>query len=121
SELTAWKSAVGLLNKLNELNTKYPGHVYMLAHSMGNVVAGEALHLAENNQVINTYIASQGATPAHTYDSTITNLINFTYTSSKIPNYLNWQALASYGPTTPNIYGNRLAGNSAAAGRRVNF
>ena len=43
SEYQAWQSATGLLNKLTALNIQYPGQVYMLAHSMGNVVAGEAL------------------------------------------------------------------------------
>ena len=46
SEFTAWRSAVGLLNKLNDLSAKYPGRAYLLGHSMGNVVAGEALRLA---------------------------------------------------------------------------
>ncbi len=115
SEYTAWKSATGLLNKLNKLNAQYPGHVYMLAHSMGNVVAGEALRLAGSNQIVRTYIATQGAIPAHVYDSTVTNLIDYTHSNPKSP-------LGAPGhPKTPNIYGDRLAGNSAAVGRRVNF
>ena len=69
SELQAWKSAQGLLNKLNDLNAIYPGHVYLMAHSLGNVVAGEALLLA-TNQVVNTYVAMQGAVAAHAYDPT---------------------------------------------------
>jgi hypothetical protein len=103
---------------LNDLNRQYPGHVYLLAHSMGNVVAGEALRLAGNNQTVNTYIASQGAIPAHVYDGANTNLINFTHTNPKIP---SWLTRASWGPDTPNIYGNRLAGNSAGVGRRINY
>ncbi len=71
SESNAWHSARGLLNKLTELNTQYPGNVYLMAHSMGNVVAGEALRLA-TNAVVNTYIALQGAVPAHAYDPTTT-------------------------------------------------
>src|ERR1700710_419225 len=62
SEFTAWESAVGLLNKLTDLNTEYPGHVYVLGHSMGNVVTGEALRLAAqqgSGQIVNTYVASQ--------------------------------------------------------------
>lgn len=57
SEYQAWQSAAGLLNKLNDLNAEYPNHVYMLAHSMGNIVAGEALRLAaqdEDGQLVNT-------------------------------------------------------------------
>ncbi|MFZ1073505.1 MAG: alpha/beta hydrolase, partial [Verrucomicrobiia bacterium] len=70
SESNAWASAKGLLNLLTNLNSQYPGKVYLTAHSHGNVVAGEALRLAGNNQVVNTYIAMQGAVPAHSYDPT---------------------------------------------------
>jgi hypothetical protein len=73
SESNAWASATGLLNKLNDLNAEYPGNVYLMAHSMGNVVAGEALKLAGGNQVVNTYVAMQGAVPAHCYDSSTAN------------------------------------------------
>jgi pimeloyl-ACP methyl ester carboxylesterase len=73
SESNAWASATGLLNKLNDLNVLYPGHVYLLAHSMGNVVAGEAMRQAGNNQAVNTYIAMQGAVPAHCYDPSTVN------------------------------------------------
>jgi hypothetical protein len=117
SEFTAWKSAAGLLNKLASLNAQYPGHVYMLAHSMGNVVAGEALRLAGTNQILNTYVAGQGAIPAHVYDSTVSNLIDFTHANSSIPGFFT---RSSYGPDTPNIYTNWLTGNSAAVGRRIN-
>jgi hypothetical protein len=72
SEGQAWNSAQGLLNKLKDLNTEYPGHVYLMAHSLGNVVAGEALRLAGSNQVVNTYVAMQGAVSAHAYDPTTT-------------------------------------------------
>ena len=50
------------------MNDSYPNHVYLFAHSMGNVVAGEALKLAGSSQVVNTYIAMQGAIAAHCYD-----------------------------------------------------
>ena len=124
SEFQAWKSAKGLLNKLNDLNAKYPGHVYLLAHSMGNVVAGEALRLAGTNKVVNTYVGSQGAVTAHAYDGSITNstyLLPFTYAYPTGPLSLLPGFLTHYGPDTPNIYTNRLAGNSAGVGRRVNF
>jgi hypothetical protein len=118
-ESNAWTSATGLLNKLNDLNAKYPGQVYLLAHSMGNIVAGEALRLAGTNQVVNTYVASQAAIPAHVYDSTVTNTLQFSY---QYPSGLLY-ALGSvnYGPFTPNIYGNWFAGNSGGTGRRVSF
>ena len=70
SESNAWASATGLMNLLTQLNTEYPGNVYLMAHSMGNVVAGEALRLAGTNQLVNTYAAMQAAIPAHCYDPT---------------------------------------------------
>jgi len=108
SERQAWLSGAGLLSKLTALNSQYPGHVYVLAHSMGNVVAGEALRLAGTNQVVNTYVASQAAVTAHTYDP-------------NIPNYSFVYSPISSAPTTPNIYGNWLAGNSGGVGKRINF
>jgi hypothetical protein len=70
SESNSWASGAGLLNKLNDLNAQYPGKVYLIAHSMGNVAAGEALRLAGGSQVVNTYVALQGAVSAHAYDPT---------------------------------------------------
>ena len=49
SEFNAWQSGLGLLYKLTDLYNQYPGHVYMIAHSMGNIVAGEALRYAGTN------------------------------------------------------------------------
>src|SRR5208283_5950966 len=69
SESNAWASATGLLNLLTSLDSEYPGHLYMTAHSHGNIVASEALRLAGNNQMVNTYIAMQGAISAHCYDA----------------------------------------------------
>jgi hypothetical protein len=113
SEYTAWKSGAGLLNKLNDLNAKYPGRVYMLAHSMGNVVAGEALRLSGGSRVVNTYVASQGAVSAHTYDTNIANY-SFVYFAFGVP--------LSLSADTPNIYGNWFSGNNGgAAGQVVNF
>jgi hypothetical protein len=123
SEYQAWKSAQGLLNKLTDLNAKYPGQVYLLAHSMGNVVAGEALRLADNNQVVNTYVASQAAIPAHVYDASISNpfLLQFIYNNPLVPDIGEPMGF-NYGPTTPNIYGDWLAGNYGGGARQlVNF
>jgi pimeloyl-ACP methyl ester carboxylesterase len=113
SEYQAWQSAQGLLNKLNELNAQYPNHIYLLAHSMGNIVAGDALRRAGNNQIVKTYVASQAAVTAHTYD---TNIANYSFTVNlggvNVP----------FGPNTPNIYGNWFAGNSGGgAGQVINF
>lgn len=69
SEFNAWRSGLGLKNMLTRLNILYPGNAYLMAHSMGNVVAGEALKLAGTNQLVNCYVAMQGAVASHAYDT----------------------------------------------------
>lgn len=124
SEYQAYQSAQGLANKLDQLNTEYPGHVYVLAHSMGNVVTGTALELAAQEgmgQVANTYVASQGAISAHNYDASVTspNLLPFTY---EYPSgFLNTLGTNNYGPYAPDIYVNRLTNTVAAVGQRFNY
>jgi hypothetical protein len=92
SEFKAWKSGPGLRVHLHELNNKYPGRVRVLAHSMGNVVMGEAMRLEATSptpeQLIHTYVATQAAIPAHCYDSSTPEFV----------------FLPGYGPTTPNVY-----------------
>lgn len=107
SEFNAWLSANGLLNKLAGLNSQYPGHVYLMAHSMGNVVAGEALRMAGTNQMVNTYIAMQGAVPAHGYDASTPNRNT----------YLPPDCYAHYSTNGAACYFN----GSAGAGTYVNF
>jgi hypothetical protein len=102
---------------LNDLNTQYPGRIYVLAHSMGNVVVGEALRLAGTSQVVNTYVASQAAVTAHTYDPTVANY-SFERSIPVFGTVINF----NLGPNTPNIYGNWFAGNyGGGAGRVVSF
>jgi hypothetical protein len=70
SEWQAWKSGVGLRNLLTNLNQKYPNQVRLSAHSMGAVVAGEALRISSTNPpLVDVYVAMQGAIPSHCYDS----------------------------------------------------
>jgi len=112
-EYNAWNSSDGLLNLLETLHTTYGNNVYMLAHSMGNIVAGEALRKAAQQglgQLVNTYVASQGAVPGHCYDSTLSDA-----------DLLDFGPAGFYGPTTANIYNDWLATNSAAVGTRINF
>jgi len=106
SESNAWASATGLLGKLNDLHTAYSGHVYLMAHSMGNVVAGEALNQA-GSQVVNTYVAMQGAVPAHCYDASTANRVTRTE-----PDYY-----AHYWTNGASSYFNDTAG----AGTYVNY
>jgi hypothetical protein len=109
SEYQAWQSAAGLKSRLAALNIQYPGRVYMLAHSMGNVVASEALRLAGTTNLINTYVASQAAIPAETYDASITNYSFY---------YPPW----SLAPQTPDIYQNWFATNDGnSAGQIIGF
>ncbi len=68
SEQNAWKSATPLNALLQSLDASYPGEVRLMAHSMGNVVAGEALNLMGTNQLVHSYAAMQAAIPAHCYD-----------------------------------------------------
>ena len=79
-----------------------------MAHSMGNVVAGEALRKAGPNPVVNAYVAMQGAVPAHCYDPTT--------------------ATRNYGFRTPNRYAHYWTdampcyfAATAGAGAYVNF
>ena len=114
SESNAWASAKGLLNLLTNLNAEYPGHVYMTAHSHGTVVAGEALRQATQQglgQIVNTYVAMQGAVAAHAYDPTTPV-----------------RSLGIYDSGTPNRYAHYYTDSSpcyfngsAGAGTYVNF
>jgi hypothetical protein len=80
SEWTAWQSGQGLKNLLVAKNIQYPGQVYVMAHSMGNVATGEALREA-GGQIVNTYVASQGAISARAYDNTIVQDVPYTLTT----------------------------------------
>ncbi|WP_404424433.1 alpha/beta hydrolase [Nibricoccus sp. IMCC34717] len=121
-EWTAWRSAAGLKTHLEALNRRYPGQVYMLAHSMGNVVAGEALQLAAlagTGAIVNTYVASQAALPAHCYDGSRTDLDldPFFTAMTKIGRTFDGSTF----PQTANVYRGWLATNGNAAANRINF
>lgn len=107
SEFNAWKSGEGLYRLITNLNATYPGRVYLTAHSMGNIVAAEALRKAGASQIVNTYIGMQAAIASHAYDPTTTNrslgiLDSFTYDrhaeywTNGAPCYLNGVQGASH-------------------------
>ena len=108
SENNAWQCGSALLNRINQLNSGgHSGKVRVLAHSQGNVVAGEALRLA-SGQVVHTYIATQPAIAGDCYQT----------------------GLAAYFTTytTPNVFANYplngapyLAGVSGKAGQRYDY
>ncbi len=119
-EFSAWQSGAPLERLLISLHGAY-GVVNLLAHSMGNVVAGEALRIAGQSgagQLVNTYVASQAAVPGHCYDPTLTdrNLLDFNNI-----NVLGHSLPGLYGPVTPNIYNNWMMPPSLAMSGKANF
>lgn len=68
SEFRAWLSADALVGVFNALNKD--GTLRVLAHSMGNVVVGEALRRYAGVK-LHTYIACQAALSAHYFDNTV--------------------------------------------------
>ena len=92
SELRAWRSAKALQARIENLDTLYPGQVRVLAHSMGNIVVGEAL-LQCSGTVVKRYLAAQAAVPGNCYDSAV-------------PDY--W---SDY--TTPDVYGHYFSGTGS--------
>ncbi|MBN1865446.1 MAG: hypothetical protein JW808_11140, partial [Victivallales bacterium] len=70
SEWRAWRSESALSNRLTVLNSRFPGEVRLIAHSMGNVVAGEAISMSQQGAV-KRYIAMQAAIPGHAYDNNL--------------------------------------------------
>jgi hypothetical protein len=74
SEQRAWRSGAGLVSLLSDLNEfEPPNGIRLMAHSMGNIVASEALRLASVTGVglplVQSYVASQAASVAHAYDA----------------------------------------------------
>ncbi|MCP4110291.1 MAG: alpha/beta hydrolase [Desulfobacteraceae bacterium] len=71
SEMRAWNSAEALLKQVKKLDSEHKGKVRIIAHSMGNVVTSEALRQS-SIKLMHTYISSQAALSAHSYDNKIT-------------------------------------------------
>lgn len=120
-ELRAWQSAPYLEDFLANYFGDYEGHVYILAHSMGNVLTGEALRLAARDdlgELVNTYVASQAAITDHAYSGNLSNNLD-----ADVPLLVEIVRLFRDGtyPQTSNVYKNWFSGNSGAAGRRINF
>jgi hypothetical protein len=112
SEFNAWKSGAGLHQLLIGLNSKYSDNIYLMAHSMGNVVAGEALRLAGTNRLVNTYVAMQAAVASRAYDSNTP--------ARSIPYFLDSDTPDRYGNYWTNGAPSYFIG-SAGAGVYVNF
>lgn len=102
-----WAEGPALEQLLVSIRGKY-GAADVLAHSMGNVAAGEALRLAAQGgagSVVDRYVATQAAVSGHCYDPTLTNSDALSYSTGQ-------------GPDTPNIYNSWLA---SAGGIKANF
>jgi hypothetical protein len=120
-EYSAWQSAAPLEQLLVTLHGAYGNNLYLLAQSMGNVVAGEALRIAGQQgltNIVNTYVATQAAVVANCYDPTFTgtDLLDFTYI-----NVLRHNVPGAYGPTTPNIYNNWMMPPTLAMSAKADF
>ncbi|NJC86977.1 MAG: alpha/beta hydrolase [Desulfuromonas sp.] len=66
SEYKAWQAAKALKGVLEQLSARHAGQIRLLAHSQGNVVAGEAIRLGEPG-LVHTYVATQAALSASFY------------------------------------------------------
>jgi hypothetical protein len=130
-EFVAWRSAAPLRQLLQDLAGMYDGELYLFSHSMGAVVASEALRLqsdARGPQIAKVYVAGQAALSARAYDGSLPD-------TEGSPDALQWhythprlRTPGFYGPDTPDVYRNWdafIAGgsavSSAAVGRVVNF
>ncbi len=114
SDRKAYLSGTALHKVLLRLNTAYPGRVRMFAHSMGNVVASQALRneaiTDDPKELVHTYAACQAATVAFAYDKTNPRTTTRNYIDSH-PNVVKVvQAgrtfTAPESPEIPEIYGN---------------
>jgi hypothetical protein len=135
-EQSAWQSSVPLLDLLQKLNLKYQSfppfgvtpssNVFVIAHSMGNVVVGEALRLAAAKggygKLVNTYIATQAAVPVHAYDPTQPTPDGFFNSFRTVAKLLGKVPveIRPAGPETPNIYNDWFTPNADSVGARFN-
>ncbi len=120
SENIAWQCGAALLNRINQLNAGgHSGKVRLMAHSQGNIIAGEALRNA-GGVVVQAYIASQAAVSGDHYQTglpqnpTIYRILGFPIPFPTTPN-----VLANYPPTgTPYLSG---VSNAVASGRLYDY
>lgn len=131
-EFSAWRSGAPLRQLMQTLNSAHGGELYVFSHSMGGIVASEALRLqsdANGGQIASVYVASQAALSAHTYDGTLSeavgsaHAVQWQYDHPSVPG-----SEQGFGPQTPNIYRNWTAfvlrgsvSSTKAVGTLVNF
>jgi len=128
-EYTALRSAAPLLllwaTQLGSYSSA--GNLYVMAHSHGNLVVGEALRMAGqqgSKQYVQTYAACQAAIPGQEYDPGITANFALTFVVSNISvDGYPIPISGNFGPNTANILDSWVApaGNTTATGTKVNF
>ncbi len=109
SEQIAWNSALPLRDLLHQLDDIYGyQHVNLFAHSMGNIVASNALKLeadsAHPQMLVNAYVASQAAIAAGAYAPILANAPkpipdlygNFPTPTGPKPYFFNIDTVASH-------------------------
>lgn len=99
SEERAWNSGRLLTGIIKQLSTQHQGKLMVYAHSMGNIVVGEALRqLGRHDQSVACYVAAQAAIAGHAWDNSLR--IIRPQTSSFRPNLIAhyWQQGASSPP-----------------------
>jgi pimeloyl-ACP methyl ester carboxylesterase len=117
SEYQAWRSGQALMNYLSDIRSPN-GATHLLAHSMGNVVAAEALRQWSASghdtavHLVNTYVAMQGAISAGAYGSDDTGAID----ESSSDLYRHWPS--GDGTDTDDYY---MRGAESAAKKWVNM
>jgi pimeloyl-ACP methyl ester carboxylesterase len=114
SEFRAWKSGAALAKLLTQLNNEHPGQVRVIAHSMGNVVTGEAILEAPAN-VVHSYIATQAAIPSHMYDLSPEPFWSGPYNTPEI--YYSY-CISGQNPAKPYLADNQY---KVASGRQFNY
>jgi len=75
SEMIGWLCGTSLARLMENLNAS--GQLRLWVHSLGNIVAGEAIHKYNGTYPIKTYIASQAAISGHAYCQDVTPLPSF--------------------------------------------
>ncbi len=100
SEMIAWLSSTALARLMERMNGA--GQLRVWAHSMGNVVFGEAVRKYSGAQQIKTYIATQAAIPGSLYSQ------------SAPATDFDWLGF-NCGPSTPNVHAFWYSGTTNGA------
>lgn len=119
SEKRAYHSAEGLRQLLADLKTKHGSEkVRMFAHSMGGIVASEAMRLhsktSGGGDLLHTFVACQASMAAHAYDSTAA------VRPASALNMFIWDTPESYADY-PFTSGTEFFNGITSAGAVVNF